>query len=96
MWKNKRERRPHNIVLIPTSILLFPPPLPPLCGAEILTADKQLAEEIAFDLKRVEEEQKKAAKAAQTPLAATPHAQMVRGRHKDDCYVEVLYMYSIF
>ena len=70
----------------------LPPSLPPLCGAEILAADKQLAEEIAFDLKRVEGEQKKATKAAQTPLAATPHAQMVRGRHKDDYYVEVLYM----
>ena len=96
MWKNKRERRPHNVVLIPTSILLFPPPLPPLSDAEILAADKQLSEEVVFDLKRVEEEQKKAVKAAQTPLATTPHAQMVRGRHKDDCYVEVLYMYSIF
>ena len=44
------------------------------------------------DLKHRERE-KKAAKAAQTPFAATPHAQMVRGKHKDDCYVEVLYMY---
>lgn len=48
---------------------------------EILAADKQLAEEIQFDLKRVEEEQKKAARAAHTPLAATPHAQMVRYSH---------------
>ena len=48
---------------------------------EILAADKQLAEEIQFDLKRVEEEQKKAARAAHTPLAATPHAQMVRYPH---------------
>ena len=44
-------------------------------------ADKQLAEEIEFDLKMLEEEQKKAAavKAAivSTPQAATPHAQMV-------------------
>ena len=46
--------------------------------SEILAADKQLAEEIEFDLKRVEEEQKKANRAPHTPLAATPHAQMVR------------------
>ena len=45
--------------------------------SEILAADKQLAEEIEFDLKRVEEEQKKASRAVHTPLAATPHAQMV-------------------
>ena len=42
----------------------------------MLAADRQLAEEIKFDLKRFEEEQKKAA-VAQTPLAVTPHAQMV-------------------
>lgn len=53
-----------------------------LCyNTEILVADKQLAEEIQFDLKRVEEEQKKAARAAHTPLAVTPHAQMVRHHH---------------
>ena len=52
---------------------------------EILVADKQLAEEIEFDLKMLEEEQKKAAAAkaataaASTPQAATPHAQMVSG-----------------
>ena len=46
-------------------------------------ADKQLAEEIEFDLKMLEEEQKKAAAtkaataAVSTPQAATPHAQMV-------------------
>ena len=43
-------------------------------------ADKQLAEEIEFDLKKLEEEQKKAAAAiavVSTPQAATPHAQMV-------------------
>lgn len=50
---------------------------------EILVADKQLAEEIEFDLKMLEEEQKKAAAAkaataaVSTPQAATPHAQMV-------------------
>ena len=50
---------------------------------EILVADKQLAEEIEFDLKKLEEEQKKAAAAkaataaVSTPQAATPHAQMV-------------------
>ena len=44
--------------------------------AEIMAADRQLAEEIEFDLKRFEEEQKKIAK-PQTPLSATPHAQMV-------------------
>ena len=47
-----------------------------MCSTEILAADKQLAEEIQFDLKRVEEEQKKAVRAAHTPLAATPHAQI--------------------
>ena len=64
---------------------------------EILVADKQLAEEIEFDLKMLEEEQKKAAAAkaaiaaASTPQAATPHAQMVRGycthacRHRHTC-----------
>jgi hypothetical protein len=53
---------------------------------EILVADKQLAEEIEFDLKMLEEEQKKAAAAkattaaaVSTPQAATPHAQMVSG-----------------
>ena len=45
--------------------------------AEILAADKQLAEEIEFDLKRMEEEQRKAARAVHTPLPDTPHAQMV-------------------
>ena len=44
--------------------------------SEILAADRQLAQEIEFDLKRFEEEQKKIAK-PQTPLTATPHAQMV-------------------
>ena len=44
--------------------------------SEIMAADRQLAEEIEFDLKRFEEEQKKIAK-PQTPLSATPHAQMV-------------------
>ena len=44
---------------------------------EILAADKQLAEEIEFDLKRVEEEQRRAARAPNTPLPDTPHAQMV-------------------
>ena len=50
---------------------------------EILVADRQLAEEIEFDLKMLEEEQKKAAAAraattaVSTPQAATPHAQMV-------------------
>ena len=46
------------------------------CVSDIMAADKQLAEEIEFDLKRFEEEQKKIAK-PQTPLSATPHAQMV-------------------
>ena len=44
-------------------------------------ADKQLAEEIEFDLKMLEEEQKKAAAAkaavVSTPQVTTPHAQMV-------------------
>jgi condensin-2 complex subunit D3 len=44
---------------------------------EILAVDKQLAEEIEFDLKRVEEEQRRAARAPNTPLPDTPHAQMV-------------------
>ena len=44
---------------------------------EILAADKQLAEEIKFDLKRVEEEQRRAARAPNTPLPDTPHAQIV-------------------
>ena len=44
--------------------------------SEIMAADRQLAEEIEFDLKRFEEEQKRIAK-PQTPLSATPHAQMV-------------------
>lgn len=48
---------------------------------EILVADKQLAEEIEFDLKKLDEEQKKAAaaKAAaiDTQQVITPHAQMV-------------------
>ena len=48
-------------------------------STEILAADKQLAEEIEFDLKRMEEEQKKAAaaRAVYTPLPDTPHAQLV-------------------
>ena len=48
-----------------------------VCVTELLAADRQLAEEIKFDLKRVEEEQKKAARAVHTPLPDTPHAQMV-------------------
>ena len=48
-----------------------------LAVSEILAADRQLAQEIEFDLKRFEEEQKKIAQ-PQTPLTATPHAQMVR------------------
>ena len=48
---------------------------------EILVADKRLTEEIEFDLKMLEEKQKKAAAAkaatVSTPQAATPHAQMV-------------------
>jgi len=43
---------------------------------EILAADRQLAEEIEFDLKRFEEERKKITQ-PETPLSATPHAQMV-------------------
>ena len=41
---------------------------------EVLACDKQLAEEIEFDLKRFEEEQRRIAK---TPAVVTPHAQMV-------------------
>ena len=54
-----------------------------LCvSPEVLAADKQLAEEIEFDLKRVDEEEKRAARAARamadrTPLPNTPLAQMV-------------------
>ena len=44
--------------------------------SEILAADRQLAEEIEFDLKRFEEERKKITQ-PETPLSATPHAQMV-------------------
>lgn len=45
--------------------------------SDILSCDKQLADEIEFDLKRFDEEQRKIAKVIQTPAVATPHAQMV-------------------
>ena len=48
--------------------------------SDILTTDKQLAEEIEFDLRRLDDEQKRVAKTVQTPLAVTPHAQLVRGK----------------
>ncbi len=51
----------------------MPAPFP----VEILAADPQLVEEIKFDLKRFEEEQKRAAKPA-TPIGViTPHGQMI-------------------
>ncbi|XP_065903031.1 condensin-2 complex subunit D3-L-like isoform X3 [Dysidea avara] len=45
--------------------------------ADILAGDKQLAEEIEFDLRRFEEEQKKAAAKGQTPAVITPHTKVV-------------------
>lgn len=44
---------------------------------EILAADPQLAEEIKFDLRRFEEEQKRAAKPATPVGVITPHGQMI-------------------
>ena len=54
--------------------------------SEILAADRQLAEEIEFDLKRFEEERKKITQ-PETPLSATPHAQMV---HQDSALSEFI------
>ena len=65
---------------------------------EILVADKQLAEEIEFDLKMLEEEQKKAAAAkaatVSTPQAATPHAQMVSTHTL--MYIQVKHTVSVY
>ena len=47
----------------------------PTC-TDVLVADRQLAEEIKFDLKRFEEEQRLAG-VQRTPAVLTPHAQMV-------------------
>lgn len=43
---------------------------------DVLVADRQLAEEIKFDLKRFEEEQRLAG-VQRTPAVLTPHAQMI-------------------
>ena len=43
---------------------------------DVLVADRQLAEEIKFDMKRFEEEQQLAS-VQRTPAVLTPHAQMV-------------------
>jgi len=48
-----------------------------VCIVDILASDKQLAEEIEFDLRRFEEEQKKAATKGQTPAVITPHTKVV-------------------
>ena len=48
-----------------------------MCLLDILASDKQLAEEIEFDLRRFEEEQKKAAAKGQTPAVITPHTKVV-------------------
>ena len=48
-----------------------------VCVVDILAGDKQLAEEIEFDLRRFEEEQKKAAAKGQTPAVITPHTKVV-------------------
>ena len=65
---------------------------------EILVADKQLAEEIEFDLKMLEEKQKKAAAAkaatVSTPQAATPHAQMVSTHTL--MYIQVKHTVSVY
>ena len=45
--------------------------------SDILASDRQLAEEIEFDLKRYEEDQKKLAREQTPTLSVTPHAQMV-------------------
>ena len=44
---------------------------------DILASDKQLAEEIEFDLRRFEEEQQKAVAKGQTPAVITPHTRVV-------------------
>ena len=44
---------------------------------DILASDKQLAEEIEFDLRRFEEEQHKAAAKGQTPAVIRPHTRVV-------------------
>ncbi len=44
---------------------------------EVLAGDPQLAEEITFDLKRFDEEQKKVAAQA-TPIVTTPQSLMVK------------------
>jgi len=48
-----------------------------VCVVDILASDRQLAEEIEFDLRRFEEEQKKAAAKGQTPAVITPHTKVV-------------------
>ena len=60
--------------------------------SEILAADRQLAEEIEFDLKRFEEERKKITQ-PETPLSATPHAQMV---HQDSALSEFIGSYHLY
>ena len=44
---------------------------------DILASDKQLAEEIEFDLRRFEEEQQKAVAKGQAPAVITPHTRVV-------------------
>ena len=54
---------------------------------DVLAADRQLAEEIKFDLKRFEEEQL-LANVQRTPAVLTPHAQMVSEQLESDCRIE--------
>jgi len=58
-----------------------------------LASDKQLAEEIEFDLRRFEEEQQKAVAKGQAPTVIIPHTRVVSFIY---CYRLYMHSYSMY